>query len=110
LTGFTSSQIILTVDNKVSYETDYVYGVLHVILINESMRNFCFRTGYLELVHQVLVLCSSCIPVNVGVNQKGYSIKEFFFLLLALQPAVGFSLLSDSLPFCSFFTLFPPPS
>jgi len=31
-------------------------------------------------------------------------------LLLALQPTVGFSLLSDSLPFCSFFTLLPPPS
>jgi hypothetical protein len=31
-------------------------------------------------------------------------------LLLALQPTVGFSLLSDALPFCSFFTLLSPPS
>ena len=31
-------------------------------------------------------------------------------LLLALQPTVGFSLLSDFLPICSFFTLFSPPS
>jgi hypothetical protein len=31
-------------------------------------------------------------------------------LLLALQPTVGFSLLSDSLPFFSFFTLLSPPS
>ena len=31
-------------------------------------------------------------------------------LWLALQPTVGFSLLSDSLPFCSFFTLISPPS
>ena len=31
-------------------------------------------------------------------------------LLLALQPAVGFSLLSDFLPFCSFFALLSPPS
>jgi hypothetical protein len=29
---------------------------------------------------------------------------------LALQPTVGFSLLSDFLPFCSFFTLLSPPS
>jgi hypothetical protein len=34
----------------------------------------------------------------------------FFFLLLALQPTVGFSLLSDSLPSCSFFTLHSPTS
>jgi hypothetical protein len=31
-------------------------------------------------------------------------------LLLALQPTVGFSLLSDFLPFCPFFTLLTPPS
>jgi len=31
-------------------------------------------------------------------------------LLLALQPTLGFSLLSDSLPFCSFFTLLSPQS
>jgi len=31
-------------------------------------------------------------------------------LLLALQPTMCFSLLSDSLPFCSFFTLLSPPS
>jgi hypothetical protein len=31
-------------------------------------------------------------------------------LLQALQPTVGFSLLSDSLPLCPFFTLFSPPS
>jgi len=31
-------------------------------------------------------------------------------LLLALQPTMGFSLLSDSLPFYSFFTLVSPPS
>ena len=43
----------------------------------ESMRNFCFRTGYLELVHQVLVLWSSCIPVNVGVNEKGVNEKGY---------------------------------
>jgi len=68
LTGFISSQIILNIHNKILYETGYVCGVLHVFLINESMRNFCFRTGYLDLVHQALILCSSCIPVNVGVN------------------------------------------
>jgi len=31
-------------------------------------------------------------------------------LLMALQPTVGFSLLSDFLPFCPFFTLLSPPS
>ena len=31
-------------------------------------------------------------------------------LLLALQPTMDFSLLSDSLPFCSFFTFLSPPS
>ena len=31
-------------------------------------------------------------------------------LLLALQPTVGFSLLGDFLPFCSFLTLLSPPS
>jgi len=31
------------------------------------------------------------------------SIFFFFLLLLALQPTMGFSLLSDSLPFCSLF-------
>jgi hypothetical protein len=31
-------------------------------------------------------------------------------LLLVLQPAVGFSLLSDSIPFCCLFTLLSPPS
>jgi hypothetical protein len=29
-------------------------------------------------------------------------------LLLALQPTVDFGLLSDSLPFCSFFTFLSP--
>jgi hypothetical protein len=33
-----------------------------------------------------------------------------FLLLLAIQPTVGFTLLSDSFPFCSFFTLLSPPS
>jgi len=31
-------------------------------------------------------------------------------LLLALQPTMSFSLLGDSLPFYSFFTLLSPPS
>ena len=34
----------------------------------------------------------------------------FLLLLLPLQPTVGFSLLNDPLPFCSFFTLLSPPS
>ena len=32
-----------------------------------------------------------------------------FFLSLALQPPMGLSLLTDSLPFFSFFTLLFPP-
>ena len=32
----------------------------------------------------------------------------FLLLILALQPTMHFSLLSDSLPFCSFFTLLSP--
>jgi hypothetical protein len=42
-----------------------------------------------------------------------YRRKNFNFLLLlllALQPTVGFSLLSDFLPLCPFFTLLSPPS
>jgi len=36
--------------------------------------------------------------------------KLFLLLFLALQPTVGFSLLGDSLLFCSSFTLLSPPS
>jgi hypothetical protein len=36
--------------------------------------------------------------------------RLLLLLLLALQPTVGFSLLSDFLPLCSFFTLLSPPS
>jgi len=35
---------------------------------------------------------------------------SYLLLLLALQPTVGFSLLSDFLPFCPLFTLLSPPS
>jgi len=35
---------------------------------------------------------------------------HLLLLLLALQPTVGFILLSDFLPFCPFFTLLSPPS
>ena len=38
-----------------------------------------------------------------------YSIYICLLLSLALQPPMGFTLLSDSLPFFSFLTLFSPP-
>jgi len=47
---------------------------------------------------------------NIWWNCAQTDILLLRLLLLALQPTVGFSLLSDSLPFCSFFTLLPPPS
>jgi hypothetical protein len=43
-------------------------------------------------------------PENVG------SLLLFPLLLLALQPTMGFSLLSDFLPFRPFLTQFSPPS
>jgi len=45
-----------------------------------------------------------------GKLNRDYAVFRCLLLLLALQPTVGFSLLSDSLPFCSFFTLLSPPS
>ena len=45
--------------------------------------------------------------IQFWINWQSYA---FLFLLLALQPTMGSSLLSDSLPFCSFFTLLSPPS
>jgi hypothetical protein len=36
--------------------------------------------------------------------------RDLLLLLLALQPTVGFSLLSDFLPLCPFFALLSPPS
>jgi len=47
---------------------------------------------------------------QMGFNSVFKSDKECILLLLALQPTMGFSLLSDSLPFCSFFALRTPPS
>jgi len=37
-----------------------------------------------------------------------FDYHKLLLLLLALQPTVGFSLLSDSIPFCCFFTLLSP--
>ena len=45
----------------------------------------------------------SCLCVNAWYGL-------LLLLLLALQPTVSFSLLSDSLPFYSFFTSLSPPS
>jgi len=44
------------------------------------------------------------------VKFSGNSLVHLLLLWLALQPTKGFSLLSDSLPFCSFFTLLSPQS
>jgi len=50
----------------------------------------------------------NCVSVNVNreVFDKIHFDLLLLLLLLALQPTVSFSLLSDSIPFCSFFTLF----
>jgi hypothetical protein len=42
----------------------------------------------------------------VEIKYIAFQMHNFF--LLALQPTVGFSLVSDILPFCSFFTLLSP--
>jgi hypothetical protein len=76
LTEFISSQIILNIYNKVSFEIDS--GMLRVFPINATMANFCIRTAYSEHIQQVLVLCLSCVPENVGVNQTGVNEKMIF--------------------------------
>ena len=46
----------------------------------------------------------------VGKTQKTRFVFNLLLLLLALQPTMGFSLLSDFLPFRPFFAQFPPTS
>ena len=51
------------------------------------------------------------VPVITHINKIRHSeYNTTSILLLALLPTVGFSLLSDSLLFCSIFTLLSPPS
>ena len=84
------------------------------------------RLAYWTLASLVMILSSVRVKISFSVNCKcvtdhhnhRYIIVLSFFLgrtflfliLLALQPTVGFSLLSYFLPFFSFFTLLSPPS
>ena len=58
------------------------------------------------IVWKVLWICFPVFYFFITAHIK----VIYVLLLLALQPTVDFSLLSDSLPFCSFFTILPPPS
>jgi hypothetical protein len=53
---------------------------------------------------------SAYCAVGTGTSNQTYSFVLLLLLLFVLQPTVGFSLLSDFLPLCSFFTLLSPPS
>jgi hypothetical protein len=48
--------------------------------------------------------------INVSIIVGAMWVCSVLLHLLALQPTGGFSLLSDFLPLCSFFTLLSPPS
>jgi hypothetical protein len=70
MTKFISSQRILNIYNSVLFQTDFVCSMLCVFLINATMAKFCFRTAFSEHIHEVCVLCPSCVPEKVGANQK----------------------------------------
>jgi hypothetical protein len=58
---------------------------------------------YVKNCYNSRYVVSFCVAVS-----KAVLIFLLLLLLLALQPTVGFSLLSDFLQFCSFFTLLSP--
>jgi len=67
----------------------------------------------------IFISSSQCLLTYVKTVSLSYTTEHTVYcthalhlllLLLALQPTMGFGLLSDSLPFCSFFTLVSPPS
>jgi len=53
-----------------------------------------------KMIESVLISCSMILNMA--------NLLLLLLLSLALHPPVGFSLLSDSLPFCSFLTLLSP--
>jgi hypothetical protein len=57
-------------------------------------------------------LCKDSDSLSYTTEHTVYCTHALYLLLLllTLQLTMGFSLLSDSLPFCSFFTLVSPPS
>ena len=50
------------------------------------------------------------IHTRCPIHSNRSFLVSYLLLLLALQPTVGFSLLSDFFPFCPFFALLSPPS
>ena len=74
--------------------------------ISEATALFCDKSTLCLLEG----LCSYNLKYLVYLRMSTSWNLLLLLLLLALQPTVGFSLLSDSLPFCSFFTLLSPPS
>ena len=68
---------------------------------------FTINSNFLNINFKYILLpqLSAYWPRDIVINDF-----SSLFLSLAFQPTVGFSLLSDFPPFCSFFTLLSPPS
>jgi hypothetical protein len=73
--------------------------------------NVTTQQGFLSVLNETkenAILDRSMM--DLADDMKSWTMVEVLLFLLALQPTVGFSLLSDFLPFCPFFTLLSPPS
>ena len=79
-----------------------------------SWSNVTTQEGFLSVLNETkenAILDRSMM--DLADDMKSWTVVEvllLLLLLLVLQPTVGFSLLSDFLPFCPFFTLLSPPS
>jgi hypothetical protein len=123
--------------NWARYDQKCTYIGLHVkypLFLSDSNETWIFPTGFREILKYKSSINSPIVNRTVCCGQtdrqtgrqtcwsysslfailrtcqKVVACKLFLLLLLALQPTVGFSLLSDFPPFCAFFTLLSPPS
>ena len=103
----------------------YIYDISNLRVKHYNLRQYWRHKADCYLLYFFLILwnsrffrsvtaCSLYVKLpsmwlHVSEDRNG-NFRCLLVLLLALQPTMGFSLLSDFLPLCLFFTLLSPPS
>jgi hypothetical protein len=81
------------------------FGATSSHVFTQSPQNIAVEPG----IHSLVYWDWCCaLPQLFYRWRHQYGIFWILLLLLALQPTVGFSILGDFLPFCSFFALLSP--
>ena len=109
-------------DNRVRSKQNAFSLPFAAILVNRApsgeMHNYCtpriikenFENFLIHWCNYILLSQAYCVWQVVKTPTVILNNPVYLLPLLTLQPTIRFGLLSDSLPFCSLFTLLSPPS